>query len=90
LEQTGETFGGALKADPFIPNRYAAPVHKSGRGAGGHCFIKDMAALGEVYKKMVKDNLGERFINSMEEKNKFLLTQSGKDLDLLEGVYGKK
>ena len=78
----------ALKADPFIPNRYASPVHKSGRGAGGHCFIKDMAALSNVYEKVVGDKLGLDVIKSMEEKNKSLLKQTEKDLDLLKGVYG--
>lgn len=79
----------SLKADPFIPNRYASPVHKTGRGAGGHCFIKDMAALGPVYGELVEDAEGVNVIKSMEEKNKALLTQTKKDLDLLEGVYGK-
>ena len=79
----------ALKADPLIPNRYASPVHKSGRGAGGHCFIKDMAALSLTYSKIVKDKNGINVIKSMEETNKSLLKKSKKDLDLLKGVYGK-
>lgn len=76
-----------LKADPFIPNRYASPVHKGGRGAGGHCFIKDMAALRLAYESAVGDKDGLDVIKSMEEKNKKLLTESGKDIDLLKGVY---
>lgn len=79
----------SLKADPFIANRYASPVHKSGRGAGGHCFIKDMAALGNVYETVVGDQSGIDVIKSMEEKNKALLCQTKKDLDLLRGVYGE-
>ncbi len=79
----------ALKADPYIPNRYASPVHKTGRGAGGHCFIKDMSALGRVYEKVVGDALGSNIIKSMEEKNKSLLKSTNKDLDLLSGVYGE-
>lgn len=79
----------ALKADPWISNRYASPVHKTGRGAGGHCFIKDFAAFRLIYEKMVQDTLGLAVIESMEEKNKELLKKSGKDLDLLMGVYGK-
>ena len=78
----------ALKADPFVPNRYSSPIHKSGRGAGGHCFIKDMAALRQAYEKVAGDKNGSDVIKAMEEKNKSLLIQSGKDLDLLEGVYG--
>ena len=80
----------AIKADPLIPNRYASPVHKSGRGAGGHCFIKDLAALKIAYKNIVKgDKLGLNVIESMEEKNKQLLKSTKKDLDILEGVYGE-
>ncbi|MEK7642644.1 MAG: hypothetical protein AAB392_02500 [Patescibacteria group bacterium] len=77
----------ALKADPFIPNRYASPIHKSGRGAGGHCFIKDMSALRQIYESITKDTKGVDILKSMEEKNKSLLTQSNKDIDLLKGVY---
>lgn len=79
----------AMKADPFVPNRYASPVHKKGRGAGGHCFIKDLAALSEKYGETVEDPLGLAVLKSMEEKNKKLLKDSGKDIDLLGGVYGK-
>jgi nucleotide sugar dehydrogenase len=78
----------AMRADPYVPNRYSSPVHKSGRGAGGHCFIKDMAALGNVYEKVVGDSAGVNVIKSMEEKNKSLLKQTNKDQDLLQGVYG--
>ena len=81
----------AIKADPFIPNRYANPVHKGGRGAGGHCFIKDFSALIEIYSKSVpKDKNGLSVLSAVEKKNIELLLKSKKDLDLLEGVYGKK
>lgn len=80
----------ALKADPFIPNRYSSPIHKSGRGAGGHCFIKDFAAFSDSYSKYGGDKFGETVLKSMEDKNIDLLLQSGKDLDLLEKVYGDK
>src|SRR3989344_1463941 len=39
----------AIFADPMICNRYAKPLHKSGRGAGGNCFLKDFAALSRLY-----------------------------------------
>jgi UDPglucose 6-dehydrogenase len=79
----------ALLADPYVPNRYSSPVHKSGRGAGGNCFIKDMAALSRVYKAVVKDMHGINVLKSMELKNIKLLKKSKKDLALLQGVYGK-
>lgn len=78
----------ALEADPLICNRYARPIHKSGRGAGGHCFIKDVAALRGEYEKKLDDKTGAAFFKTMERKNIELLRGTGKDLDLLEGVYG--
>ena len=80
----------AIEADPYVPNRYAKPVHKSGRGAGGHCFIKDFAALNKFYKKHVSDSKGRAVFRSLEQKNIDLLKSTNKDLDLLKGVYGAK
>jgi len=77
----------AIKVDPFIPTRYASPVHKSGRGAGGRCFIKDFAALREIYRKMVADSSGVSVLKSMEKKNIELLRSSGKDVEILKSVY---
>jgi len=84
-----DNIGRAVKADPMICNRYGDPVHKSGRGAGGGCFIKDLAAFRELYKKMSKDQNGASVLESMEQKNIELLKESKKDLDLLKGVYGE-
>lgn len=68
-------------------------VGKLGRGAGGHCFIKDMAALVEMYKeckfKDKQNNLALNFLESAVNLNNKLLLDSQKDLDLLFGVYGK-
>lgn len=77
-----------IKADPFIPNRYSQPVHKNGRGAGGSCFIKDFAAFHQAYKEIVGDKEGEDAIKGFEMKNVQLLSESKKNLDILEGVYG--
>ncbi len=78
----------ALRADPFIPGQYTKPLHKSGRGAGGHCFIKDFAALRDLYEARVGDMAGVAAFSALEAKNIALLKESGKDSDLLEGVYG--
>lgn len=78
----------AMRADPNIPSRFANPVHKSGRGAGGHCLIKDMAALRVFYESTVADERGSTFLRSAEEKNKQLLKDSKKDIDVLRSVYG--
>lgn len=85
---TWEPVRQALTADPYISNRYTQPIHKSGRGAGGHCFIKDFAAFSRSYAEVVGDPLGSALLRAMEEKNKSLLRASGKDATLLDGVYG--
>ncbi len=84
------TILGAIQADPFMVGRYADPIHKSGRGAGGHCFIKDFAAFTDLYERCVRDTEGVSALHAIEEKNKKLLKDSKKDIELLEGVYGKE
>ncbi len=60
-----------------------------GRGAGGHCFIKDFAAFRQLYEKTHPgDTEGISLLRAFEGKNNRLLRDTGKDLDLLEGVYG--
>lgn len=84
------TIEPALLADPLISNRYAKPIHKSGRGAGGNCFIKDFVALRALYKKhLPKDIHSLSVLRAVERKNKNLLKKSKKDIHLLHGVYGK-
>lgn len=80
----------AVEADPYISSRYARPIHKTGRGAGGHCFIKDIAALRAQYERVLpEDKRGSAFLRSLEAKNIQLLVGNNKDLELLRGVYGK-
>lgn len=78
----------AMAADPINGDYYYKPVHDSGRGAGGPCYIKDFAAFSRLYKEKAGDDLGEKVFTSLENKNIELLIKSGKDLDLLKGVYG--
>lgn len=81
--------GKAIAADPFMSGYYANPVHKSGRGAGGNCFIKDFAAFHEVYARELKgDKVGIELLEAFVSKNNDLLRKSGKDLNILQGVYG--
>jgi len=89
LGRDWENIGKALLADPLISNRYSNPVHKSGRGAGGHCFIKDFAAFANLYEECTGDQEGINAFRALEAKNIKLLKESGKDKDLLEEVYGK-
>lgn len=85
-----ENIGKAIAVDPLVCSRYSNPVHKSGRGAGGHCFIKDFAAFVDLYEKHVGDECGTKALRAFEDKNKELLRESKKDGDILEEVYGKE
>jgi nucleotide sugar dehydrogenase len=78
----------AIEADPLISSRYSNPVHKSGRGAGGACFIKDFASFSKLYQKAGGAKEGLAFLKAAEKMNAALLTSTKKDLDLLADVYG--
>ncbi len=92
-----ETIAENMKADPRIGASHMQPVHQydhmhhtPGRGAGGHCFIKDFAAMRQLYEKeFPEDKEGVALLCAFETKNNRLLRDSGKDTDLLNGVYGK-
>jgi UDPglucose 6-dehydrogenase len=83
-----ETIRDGMAADPRIGRTHLDPIHKNGRGAGGHCFIKDFAALTQIYGEKIGDELGVNLLEAIKEKNIDLLLSSDKDLDLLQGVYG--
>lgn len=102
LYDVAQKFGGdwerireAVAADPRIGSSHLNPVHRSGhankagRGAGGHCFIKDFAAFSRLYQNLVGDAQGVNMLRALRDKNNDLLLRSGKDIDLLEGVYGR-
>ncbi|MFA5838554.1 MAG: NAD(P)-binding domain-containing protein [Candidatus Paceibacterota bacterium] len=78
----------AITADPRIGKHHIEPIHKSGRGAGGHCFIKDFAMFSKMYDEFVGNKYGKNVLKSLEEKNRHLLTKTKKDIDLLKMVYG--
>lgn len=85
-----EVVRDAMAADWRIGRTHLDPYHKSGRGAGGHCFIKDFAAFHRLYETLVNDSLGLAVLASLKNKNIDLLVSSQKDLDLLAGVYGEE
>lgn len=79
----------ALQLDPMIASQYSNPIHKSGRGAGGHCFIKDYSSFVEDFIKMRQnDTITRDLLKEVERKNLELLIDSKKDLDILRSVYG--
>jgi len=92
-----EQLKDAVAADKRIGRSHLDVVHQGGRGAGGHCFIKDFAALREMYVKQFETErnnndphyiAGLNLLRAVEEFNKSLLLETGKDKDLLKGVYG--
>jgi nucleotide sugar dehydrogenase len=83
-----EAVRAALGEDSRIGHSHTQPVHDSGRGAGGHCFIKDFEAFRKYHDT---HNLGEAasdMLEAMVAYNNLLLVSSGKNLDLLSEVYG--
>ncbi len=87
----------AIAADPRIGPSHLQVLHdsghkgaKRGRGAGGVCFIKDVAAFADFYSKATKNKTGMNLIQAAIDKNIELLIESGKDLDLLVGVHGPR
>lgn len=87
-----------MVSDPRIGSSHMYPVHQyehmgthAGRGAGGHCFPKDFSALRRLYEKTCpNDREGILILRLIEAKNNRLLVESGKDLDILRGIYGDK
>ena len=67
------------------------PVHKTGRGAGGHCLIKDYAAFRLFFEDILPEAKSHiKLMRHIEDKNVDLLRSTKKDLDILEKVYGKR
>ena len=90
-----EATGGEWKAlhealinDPRIGESHTQVIHESGRGAGGHCFIKDFEAFRKMHKDLVDHKATNEVLLAMTKLNIDLLTESKKDLDLLKGVFG--
>lgn len=82
-----------MGSDPRIGLSHLNPVHQSGgngkigRGAGGHCFVKDFAALRIYAENQGLDTAGLEFLKAVENKNVGLLRESAKDLDILADIY---
>lgn len=83
-----DTVAEAVGNDPRIGRSHMQPVHESGRGAGGHCFIKDFEALLRLYADSIGDPEGNALFEAIRAKNMKLLSESGKDQDIVRGVYG--
>jgi len=90
-----EVIKDMLAADKRIGRTHLDVFHQGGRGAGGDCFIKDLEAFREMYKKINLNDVnhakeGLSVLQDLANLNKKLLRNTGKSLDLLDGVYGKE
>jgi len=78
----------SLSADSRIGSSHLDVVHKGGRGAGGHCFLKDFEAFIEML-----DTQGfteqKKVCEKIRNMNLEYLKNSGKNEDLIEEIYGK-
>ncbi len=79
----------AFSANPLMVPRYLRPVHQSGRGAGGNCFVKDFEAFIRLFESKVNDKTGIAALKAIREKNIQLLVSSGKDLEKIKEMYGQ-
>ena len=79
----------AVIQDSRIGASHTNIVADNGRGAGGHCFIKDYEAFLQFYKSLIDDPEGLAALEAYRDKNNQLLISTQKDLDLLGAVYGQ-
>ncbi|MFA5127102.1 MAG: hypothetical protein WC465_03855 [Patescibacteria group bacterium] len=77
-----------LMHDPRVGSTHLDVAHQGGRGAGGHCFIKDFEAFIEM---LSEQNLVEqkKACETLRNLNLRYLRQTGKNLDLIREVYGE-
>lgn len=78
----------AMSHDARIGKSHLQVVHKGGRGAGGNCFIKDFEAMIEMLHQHDLHDQKEA-VEAVRKLNVKYLKDSGKDLHLLNGVYGE-
>lgn len=83
-----ETIRDAMAADYRIGRTHLDPVHKTGRGAGGACFVKDMEAFRRLFSKRTGDDAGRHVLDEIVNRNLKYLKKSNKDQDIVKGAYG--
>ncbi len=92
-----ESIRAAVGADPRVGPSHLG-LHLDGdpanvmrrRGAGRSCFIKDFAALSEMYENAFPDDADAiMLMRGLEYKNSKFLRDADRYIDLLEGVYGE-
>ena len=83
-----DTVRDVVGRDNRIGHGHTNVVQDVGRGAGGHCFLKDFEALMQQYIEVTGDDVGYNALKALRHKNNSLLLDSSKDLDLLFSIYG--
>lgn len=79
-----------MAADPRVGRSHLDVQHQGGRGAGGNCFVKDMAAFHDMYENLNKEDLyASQLLQSLQLKNIEVMLESGKDLDIIKQVFGE-
>jgi UDPglucose 6-dehydrogenase len=80
----------AFVNNPWMGTMHSDPIHKSGRGAGGNCFIKDFAAFSQIFEKELGDRKSYMdVLRSIKDANLDLLASTNKDTELVRKVYGE-
>lgn len=76
-----------MSFDSRIGKTHLDVVHQGGRGAGGHCFIKDFEAFIEM---LDKNNLTEqkKVCEVLRNMNLAYLKSTNKNQDLVKEIYG--
>lgn len=84
-----DAISDAMSNDFRIGKSHLDVVDKGGRGAGGHCFIKDFEAMIEMLHNA---NLHEqeKTLEAIRNLNLKYLKESNKDLDLVKEIYEKQ
>jgi len=84
-----ELFRDMMINDSRVGEVHTNPVHKGGRGGGGHCFIKDFSAFIELYNREIGQDEGFNVLKANEALNLKLLRKTGKSKDIVKQVYGE-
>jgi len=78
----------AMRHEPWIGEQHIDPIHRSGRGAGGPCLVKDFSAFITHFNEVTSDSSGKAILEALEKKNLELLAETNKDQDLVHEIYG--
>ena len=81
----------ALLANPMMGTYHhmdLETLNRVGYGAGGECLLKDFEAFIQLYKKENGEKSGEKILEAIRDRNLEMLKASGKDLKIIENIYG--